>query len=188
MVEALQTFFQNHFPPELAVFLISMIPIVECRGAIPFGIMAFNMPVWEVLALAIVGNVLPVPFILLLIRPVIDLFKKTKLLKPLADWIEAKADKNKEKVTKYSKWGLFLFVAIPLPGTGAWTGSLVAALLDLRVKNAFPTIFVGVICASLIMTLGSTAVDWMIGFDWGGMFNDVFSDVWGFFRDILVNI
>ena len=122
MIEALQTFFQENFPPQLAVFLISMIPLVECRGAIPFGIVALQMPLWEVLPLSIVGNILPVPFILLLIRPVINWFKKTKLLSPLAHWIEGKADKKKDKVLKYSKWGLFFFVAVPIPGTGAWTG------------------------------------------------------------------
>lgn len=162
MVETIQAFFQQHFPPELAVFFISMIPLIECRGAIPFGIMVLNMPLWEVLPIAIVGNILPVPFILLLIRPVINWFKKTKLLSPLAHWIEAKADKKKDKVLKYSKWGLFVFVAIPIPGTGAWTGALIAALLDIRVRSAFFTILLGMICAALIMTLGSTVVDCLI--------------------------
>ena len=162
MIEALQTFFRENFPPELAVFLISMIPLVECRGAIPFGIVALQMPLWKVLPLSIAGNIIPVPFILLLIRPVINWFKKTKLLSPLAHWIEGKADKKKDKVLKYSKWGLFFFVAIPIPGTGAWTGALIAALLDMRIKNAFITILFGMICAALIMTLGSTLADAII--------------------------
>ena len=112
--------------------------------------------------MAIAGNILPVPFILLLIRPVIAWFKQTKLLHPLAEWIEAKADKKKDKVLKYSEWGLFAFVAIPIPGTGAWTGALIAALLELRVKNAFLTILAGMICASLIMVVGSALVDGML--------------------------
>ncbi len=158
MVESIQAFFQQNFPPELAVFFIAMIPLIECRGAIPFGMLVLDMPLWEVLPIAIAGNILPVPFILLLIRPVIAWFKKTKLFSPLGHWIEAKADKNKDKVLKYSKWGLFLFVAIPIPGTGAWTGALVAALLDLRVKNAFITILLGMITAALIMTVGSSLI------------------------------
>ena len=158
MVESIQAFFQENFPPELAVFFISMIPLIECRGAIPFGILVLNMPLWEVLPIAIIGNILPVPFILLLIRPIIKWLKKTRLFSPLAHWIEAKAEKKKDKVLKYSKWGLFLFVAIPIPGTGAWTGALVAALLDLRVRSAFFTILFGMITAALIMTVGSSVV------------------------------
>ena len=120
MVESIQAFFQDNFPPELAVFFIAMIPLIECRGAIPFGMLVLNMPLWEVLPIAIAGNIFPVPFILLLIRPVINWLKKTRFLHPIAHWIEAKAEKKKDKVLKYSKWGLFIFVAIPIPGTGAW--------------------------------------------------------------------
>lgn len=158
MVDAIQTFFQENFPPQLAVFFIAMIPLIECRGAIPFGMLVLNLPLWEVLPIAIIGNILPVPFILLLIRPVINWLKKTRFLKPLAHWIEGKAEKKKDKVLKYSKWGLFLFVAIPIPGTGAWTGALVAALLDLRVRSAFVTILFGMITAALIMTVGSAVI------------------------------
>lgn len=158
MVESIQAFFQENFPPELAVFFIAMIPLIECRGAIPFGMLVLEMPLWEVLPIAILGNILPVPFILLLIRPVIAWLKKTRLFRPLAHWIEGKAEKKKDRVLKYSKWGLFLFVAIPIPGTGAWTGALVAALLNLRVRSAFLTILFGMITAALIMTVGSAAV------------------------------
>lgn len=158
MIESIQAFFQQNFPPELAVFFIAMIPLIECRGAIPFGMLVLNLPLWEVLPIAIVGNILPVPFILLLIRPVINWLKKTKVFHPLAEWIEKKGEKKKDKVTKYSKWGLFLFVAIPIPGTGAWTGALVAALLNMRVRSAFFTILFGMICAALLMTFGSWGV------------------------------
>ena len=120
--------------------------------------LVLNMPLWEVLPIAIAGNILPVPFILLLIRPIINWLKKTRLFRPLAHWIEGKAEKKKDKVLKYSKWGLFLFVAIPIPGTGAWTGALIAALLDLRVRSAFITILFGMITAGLIMTLGSSLI------------------------------
>ena len=158
MVDSIQYFFQENFPPELAVFFIAMIPLIECRGAIPFGMLVLNLPLWEVLPIAIIGNILPVPFILLLIRPVIKWLKKTRLFSPVAHWIEAKAEKKKDRVLKYSKWGLFLFVAIPIPGTGAWTGALVAAILNLRVRSAFFTILFGMITAALIMTIGSAAV------------------------------
>ncbi len=166
MIETIQTFFQENFPPQLAVFFISMIPLIECRGAIPFGMVVLQMPMWEVLPIAIAGNILPVPFILLLIRPVIAWLKTTKFFHPLAVWIEGKADKKKDQVLKYSKWGLFLFVAIPIPGTGAWTGALIAALLEMKVKSAFVTILLGMICAALIMTLGSMIVDGLISGQW----------------------
>lgn len=173
MVEALQTFFQENFPPQLAVFLISMVPMVECRGGIPFGMVVLQMPMWEVVPIAIAGNVLPMPFILLLIRPVINWFKKTKLFRPFAEWLEAKADKKKDQVLKYSKWGLFAFVAIPIPGTGAWTGSLIAALLDMRVRSAFVTILMGMICAALIMTVGSAAVNGLMTGEWPAEFQAI---------------
>ena len=166
MIETIQTFFQENFPPQLAVFFISMIPLIECRGAIPFGMVVLQMPMWEVLPIAIAGNILPVPFILLLIRPVIAWLKTTKLFHPLAVWIAGKADTRKDQVLKYSKWGLFLFVAIPIPGTGAWTGALIAALLEMKVKSAFVTILLGMICAALIMTLGSMIVDGLISGQW----------------------
>lgn len=187
MVEALQLFFQEHFPPQLAVFLIAMVPLVECRGAIPFGMVVLKMPMWEVLPLAIAGNILPVPFILLLIRPVIAWFKKTKLFRPLAEWIEGKADKKKDQVLKYSKWGLFAFVAVPIPGTGAWTGALIAALLDMRVRSAFFTILLGMICAALIMTVGSAAVDGLLSGQWPEEFQ-MLGDFFGMVRDYITSL
>lgn len=187
MIDALQVFFQEHFPPQLAVFLISMVPLVECRGAIPFGMVVLKMPMWEVLPLAIAGNILPVPFILLLIRPVIAWFKKTRLFRPLAEWIERKADKKKDQVLKYSKWGLFAFVAIPVPGTGAWTGALIAALLDMRMKSAFFTILLGMICAALIMTVGSALVDGLISGQWPEEFR-MLGDMWDTVRDYFVSL
>lgn len=188
MVEMLQTFFQEHFPPQLAVFLIAMVPLVECRGAIPFGMVALKMPIWEVLPLAIAGNILPVPFILLLIRPVIAWFKQTRLFRPLAEWLEAKADKKKDKVLKYSEWGLFAFVAIPIPGTGAWTGALIAALLEMRVKNAFLTILAGMICAAFIMTAGSALVDGLLSGQWAPEWQavgDFFGGIWNYIHAVL---
>lgn len=187
MIDALQVFFQEHFPPQLAVFLISMVPLVECRGAIPFGMVVLKMPMWEVLPLAIAGNILPVPFILLLIRPVIAWFKKTRLFRPLAEWIERKADKKKDQVLKYSKWGLVAFVAIPVPGTGAWTGALIAALLDMRMKSAFFTILLGMICAALIMTVGSALVDGLISGQWPEEFR-MLGDMWDTVRDYFVSL
>lgn len=135
----------------LTVFLTSMVPILELRAAIMFG-PEHNMPWLVTYVVAVIGNILPVPFIILFIRKIFDLMRKNAFLGKIVDKMEEKADKNKDKVLKYATWGLYLFVAIPLPGTGAWTGSLVAAMLDMRFKKAFPTIFAGVATAGVIMT------------------------------------
>ena len=137
----------------LWIFLISMIPIVELRGAIPIGASLGNAWLPNMLV-SIIGNMLPVPFILLFIRHILVWMKKTRFA-GVAEWIERKAQKNSVKVMKYASLGLYLFVAIPLPGTGAWTGALVAATFDMRMKYALPSIAAGVVTASVIMTLAS---------------------------------
>lgn len=135
----------------LSVFFTSMVPVLELRAAIMFG-PEHNMPWLVTYLVAVIGNTLPVPFIILFIRKIFDLMRKNAFLGKIVDKMEEKADKNKEKVLKYATWGLYLFVAIPLPGTGAWTGSLVTAMLGMRFKKAFPAIFAGVATAGVIMT------------------------------------
>jgi len=155
MANAIADFFQGYgISNELIVFLVSLLPIVELRGAVPLGVF-LGLDPWTLFGLAVLGNMLPVPFIILLARPVVNFFLRTKLLRPLGNWLEQKVKKNREKVVKYEIWGLFLFVAIPLPGTGAWSGALIAALLDIRMKYALPAIVLGVLIAGVLMTLGS---------------------------------
>ncbi len=137
----------NH---ELAVFLVSMLPIVELRGAIPFGV-GLGMDWRSVYIISVIGNMLPVPFIILFFRPIINYLKKTRLFGKFAIKLHERSLKKSESVTKYKVFGLFLFVAIPLPGTGAWTGSAIAALLDMRLKDAIPAILLGVLCAGILM-------------------------------------
>jgi len=135
----------------LKVFLMSMVPVLELRAAIPWGA-GLGMPWYVNYLIAIVGNSLPVPFILLFIRAILDWMKRVKGLSKIALWLEAKAEKNSAKVNKYAAWGLFLFVAIPLPGTGAWTGSLVAAVFRMRLKHSLVSVICGVLTAGLIVT------------------------------------
>ena len=130
---------------EAIVFIISMIPILELRGALLVAGPLLGVPVAKAIPLCILGNIIPVPFILLLIM------KGTKHLKPLVDKLEAKAMKKKDQIEKYEFWGLVLFVGIPLPGTGAWTGSLIAALLGVKFKKAFPAVIIGICMATVIM-------------------------------------
>ena len=144
---------------EMIVFIISMIPILELRGGLLAAGPAFlNVPMWRAIPICIIGNLIPVPFILLFITKIFTWLKGTKHLKPFVEKMENRAMNKKEQIEKYEFWGLLLFVGIPLPGTGAWTGSLIAALLGIKFKKAFPAVFLGIILASVIMTLLSYTV------------------------------
>ena len=131
--------------------LVSMIPIIELRGGLPFGV-ALGLPYYLAFPAAVIGNIIPAPFIIVYIRRIFDLMRRRMpRLNGLVDRMERKAHLKGQKVTKYKYIGLWLFVAIPLPGTGAWTGSLAAALLDTRLKKALPAVVLGVITAGCIM-------------------------------------
>ena len=136
---------------EAIVFIISMIPILELRGALLVAGPLLGVPVATAIHLCIIGNIIPVPFILLLITPIFKWMKGTKTFKPMVDKLEAKAMSKSDKIEKYEFWGLVLFVGIPLPGTGAWTGSLIAALLGVKFKKAFPAVILGICIATVIM-------------------------------------
>ena len=136
----------------LKTLVNAMMPILEIRGAIPVGV-ASGLDPWLAFAVGFVGNMLPIPILILLTRKIIEWLKKHNMLVKLTAWLENKGSKGAQKVQKYSFWGLFILVAIPLPGTGAWTGALVASLLDLRLKRALPAIAMGVAAAGLIVLL-----------------------------------
>ena len=138
----------------LWVFFLSMVPVLELRAAIPIGATLGLEWVANYL-ICVIGNMIPVPIILLFVRHVLEWMKKIPRLDKIALWVENKAQKNTPKVQKYASLGLLIFVALPLPGTCAWTGALVAAMLDMRMKYAIPSIFCGVLIAGLIMSLAS---------------------------------
>lgn len=132
--------------------LISMVPVIELRGAIPIGV-ANGLGVRTALIAAIIGNLIPVPIIILFVRKVFAFIRtKSQKLDQMVCKFEQKAEKQSAMVEKYEWFGLVLLVAIPLPGTGAWTGALVAAMLDMRLKRAFPAIMIGVILAGIIVS------------------------------------
>ena len=134
-------------------FLISMVPVLELRGAIPIGV-AHGLDYRAAIAVSVVGNLVPVPFIVLFIRKIFAWLRtKSERLNAFVTRMEQRALKKSDTVRRARFWGLFLFVAIPLPGTGAWTGALIAAVLDMRLKRAVPVIFLGVIIAGCIITL-----------------------------------
>ncbi len=141
--------------------LVSMIPVVELRGGIPFGV-ASGLPVWAAFIAAVIGNLIPVPFIIVYIRRIFQWMRqKMPRLNRLVDRLERKAHLKGQKVTKFKYLGLMLFVAVPLPGTGAWTGSLAAAFLDMPLRKALPSVIVGVLTAGMaisILTYGVTSL------------------------------
>lgn len=131
--------------------LVSMIPIIELRGGIPFGV-ALGLPYYLAFPAAVIGNIIPAPFIIVYIRRIFEWMRRyMPRLNRLVDKMERKAHLKGQKVSKYKYIGLWLFVAIPLPGTGAWTGSLAAAFLDVRLKKAMPAVVLGVMTAGCIM-------------------------------------
>ena len=146
----------------LSVLGMAALPVLELRGAIPYGV-AMDLPLTAVLAVSIIGNLLPVPVIILFIRRIFEWMKrKSRWLRTVAEKLEARAHAKGDILVKYEVLGLFILVAIPLPGTGAWTGALVAALFGLRLRNALPAIFLGVVAAGLIMTVISYGLDMLI--------------------------
>ncbi len=163
MAEKLVLFFTSLLSGKLGAewicFIISLFPILELRGGLLAASPAFlDVPFRTALPLCIIGNLLPIPFILLLIERVLDLMEQWGPTKGFALWLRRKADKNKGQIERYGFLGLVLFVGIPLPGTGAWTGSLIAALLHMDFKKALLADLLGVLIAACIMSLISYGI------------------------------
>ena len=156
MAESLANFFVELFrdkiPPELTIFVISLMPILELRGGM-IAAKLLDVNFIEAFAICYVGNMLPIPFILLFIKKIFEWLRRFKFFEKIIVRLEAKTERNKEKVLRYKSWGLLLFVAIPLPGTGGWTGALFAALLGIDIKRSLPIIALGVFIAGVIMSL-----------------------------------
>ena len=151
LVNEMMAFLQNKIPEELVAFVISLFPVLECRGGM-IAARLMEIPFVTAFLICYVGNMLPIPFIILFIRKIFDFLRRFKFFEKIIVKLEAKTAKNKDKILKYKSWGLLLFVAIPLPGTGGWTGALMAALLDIRFKRALPIIALGVLIAGFIMS------------------------------------
>ena len=140
------------FSKELVVLILAALPILELRGALPVAINLFNFPWYYALLLAIVGNLLPVPFILLFLDTASRLLSKVAFFERILKWLFERTRRRGKVIERYERIGLMLFVAIPLPVTGAWTGSLAAVLFGLKFKHAFLSIFVGILIAGIIVT------------------------------------
>lgn len=132
--------------------IVSMIPVIELRGAIPLGV-GLGLSHFDAMWVSMLGNMLPVPFIILFIRPIFKwMTRKSEKLGRVVEKLEARAEGKWDKVHKYQFFGLAIFVGIPLPGTGAWTGALIAAVMDMRMRSALPSIALGVVMAGLLVT------------------------------------
>ena len=153
MVETLVKFFSEIIPAELTVFLLSLMPIIELRGGI-VAAKLLNIELLPAMIICFIGTILPTPFILLFIRKIFDWMRNTRFVK-LVNRLEEKGKSKFAQIEKYETFGLLIFVAIPLPGTGAWTGSLVAALMKMPFKNAMISVVGGTLIADIIMCLFS---------------------------------
>ena len=170
MTEKLVNFFVNLFGGKnssdtgkiIIIALLSMLPIIELRGGL-IAAALLNLDWLLSFIICYIFNLLPIPFILLLINWVFKLFKKNKTLGKIVTKMEEKVDKKKGQIEKYGYWGLFLFVAIPLPGTGAWTGTLAASFLNMDFKKSIIAVMAGVVLAGIIMGLASFGVFGAIG-------------------------
>ncbi|MBN2559247.1 MAG: small multi-drug export protein [Clostridia bacterium] len=148
----------------IEVLLLSMVPLIEQRGAIPLGIIIHDLNPLAVFAVSFIGSLAPVPFILFFFSYIFDWLGKTKLLKWFYDYIDRKVRKGRDKVEKYEKWGLIIFVAIPLPTTGLWTGSAIAAFLKMDKKKAALYILTGGLISAAVITLLSIIFPALLGY------------------------
>lgn len=157
-MESLAIWFANtlgqYVSREVVIFIISMVPILELRGGLLVASL-LDVSIVRAIPICIIGNIIPIPFILLFIKQIFKWLKKIKFFKRFIEKLEARAMSKSDSIKKYEFWGLVLFVGIPLPGTGAWTGSLIAALLDIDFKKAILAELLGIAIATVIMSIVS---------------------------------
>ena len=142
---------------DVIIFILSLMPILELRGGL-LAASLLNIEFVRAAIICVVGNVLPIPIVLLFLKFVLNLFEKWNVTKKIVNWLERKVEEKREQIDKYGYWGLILFVGIPLPGTGAWTGALLAIMLGLDRKKSFVCILLGVLMAAIIMSILSYGI------------------------------
>lgn len=154
MVETVNSLLDS-VPDWLHVLIIAMLPIIELRGALPYGVFLLKMPILKTVIISVAGNMIPAPFIVYLAKKILDkmLASSNEKIVKFAQAIECRGLSRSEKIEKYTFWGLVVFVGIPLPGTGVWTGSLIASLLRLNPKKSILAVFLGTVMASVIVSV-----------------------------------
>lgn len=160
MIQTIEDFFIN-INPSFGTFMVSLFPIIELRGAIPLGI-GLGLNWFWVYLISVIGNMLPIPFVILIIRPLIERLIHSKAFNKVGLWLDQRTKEKSIKVTKYKKLGLLIFVAIPLPGTGAWTGAMIAGILNMRLKDSLPAVLAGVLIAGMAMVVISKFFQFLI--------------------------
>lgn len=167
MTEQIALWFESLFPSatsrELIAFIVSLFPVLECRGGMIIA-MAAGVEFIRAFIICYIANMLPIPFILLFIKKIFAFMKKHGILIKVVEKLEGKTTKHKDKIDKYGPWALFSFVAVPLPGTGGWTGALIAALFNIDIKKALPVIAMGVLTANIIMSVVTYGAGAVFGF------------------------
>lgn len=164
MPQTVMEFLQKYnLSSEVITFIISLLPILELRGGL-IAAKLLGLPLIKAFIICFVGNILPIPFILLFIKKIFVIMKKFNILTGFVEWLEKKAVKKSDSIRSKQLIGLFFFVAVPLPGTGGWTGSLISSLLEMPVKKSFPVITLGVFCAGLIMITLTYFIPGLFGF------------------------
>lgn len=159
-MESLVHFFVNIFGnlnKDVIIFIISLMPILELRGGL-LAASLLHVDFVKAVVICVIGNLLPIPIVLLFLEKVLDILARWSVTKKIVTWLEKKVDSKREQIDKYGYLGLILFVGIPLPGTGAWTGSLLAVMLGLDKKKSFGCILLGVILAAIIMSIVSYGI------------------------------
>lgn len=156
-------FWTSFLGKSILTFLLSMVPVIELRGALPIATEGYGLNFWYSMALCVIGNLIPVPFIIIFIKKIFAWMRKiNSKLDSLVTRLEKRAESKSDVVQKYAFWGLFLLVAIPLPGTGAWTGALVAAMLDMKLSRALPSISLGVVGAAIIVAIVTKGIVFLV--------------------------
>lgn len=147
--------------PDIVIFIISLFPILELRGGL-IAATLLDVPYLRALIICVIGNIIPIPFILLFIKQIFQWLKKFKLTGRFVNWLENKTLKKRGQIDKLGFWGLILFVGIPLPGTGGWTGALLASLLGIPVKKSSVAIGIGILLAAAIMSIITYGIPWLV--------------------------
>ena len=159
-MESLVHFFIDLFgglSKEVIIFIISLMPVLELRGGL-LAATLLEIPFIKALIICIIGNVLPIPFVLLFLEKILELFEKWRVTQKVVRWLERKVENKREQIDKFGYLGLILFVGVPLPGTGAWTGTLIAIMLGMNKKKSFICILLGVLVAAAIMSVVSYGI------------------------------
>ncbi len=158
----------QYLPPPLTTLVVAALPIVELRGALPYALTLGGLPLWKAYMLSVIGNMMPIPFIIWFLEPATDFLRRWKLGERFVSWLFARTRRKGEKIQRYKALGLILFVAVPLPVTGAWTGSLAGHIFGLKAHKTFFACLAGVCIAGVVVAIVTLGIKEVFSFILGG--------------------